>query len=190
MRGHELDWTTGLMSFRARWYHAETGRWLSKDPIDISGGLNLYAFCGNNPVNFVDPFGRAPGDVYPSTDAAATAASGDIYGSSVANDVEMGGWITPTDGGFTYTAPVTGGQHSVNLGPKPDGAAGWYHSHGDESGPRYGDEKFGGGDQALQARLGLRYGYVVTPTGKIIRNLFRGGKHYQKEIGNVKGGCE
>ncbi len=45
------------MSFRARWYHAETGRWLSKDPIGIAGGLNLYVFCGSNPVNFVDPFG-------------------------------------------------------------------------------------------------------------------------------------
>ena len=32
-------------------------RWLSKDPIGISGGLNQYVFCGNNPVNFRDPFG-------------------------------------------------------------------------------------------------------------------------------------
>lgn len=31
--------------------------WLSKDPIGISGGLNQYVFCGNNPVNYVDPFG-------------------------------------------------------------------------------------------------------------------------------------
>ena len=31
--------------------------WLSNDPIDIAGGLNQYAFCRNNPVNFVDPFG-------------------------------------------------------------------------------------------------------------------------------------
>ena len=34
-----------------------TGRWLSKDPIGISGGLNQYVFCGNNPVNFRDPLG-------------------------------------------------------------------------------------------------------------------------------------
>jgi len=38
--------------------------WLSKDPIGISGGLNLYAFCGNNPVNFMDPYGFAFLTVY------------------------------------------------------------------------------------------------------------------------------
>lgn len=32
-------------------------RWLSKDPIGISGGLNQYVFCGNNPINFTDAFG-------------------------------------------------------------------------------------------------------------------------------------
>ena len=30
---------------------------MSNDPIGISGGLNLYEFCGNNPVNYVDPEG-------------------------------------------------------------------------------------------------------------------------------------
>jgi RHS repeat-associated protein len=40
-----------------RWYDPITGRWLSNDPIGISGGLNQYVFCGNNPVNFRDPFG-------------------------------------------------------------------------------------------------------------------------------------
>jgi len=38
-----------------------TGRWLSKDPIGISGGLNLYVAFANNPVNFVDPFGLCEG---------------------------------------------------------------------------------------------------------------------------------
>ena len=34
-----------------------TGRWLSKDPIGINGGLNQYVAFNNNPVNFVDPSG-------------------------------------------------------------------------------------------------------------------------------------
>ena len=45
-----------------RWYDAETGRWLSKDPIRLNGGLNLYAFCLNNPVNGIDPFGYCADD--------------------------------------------------------------------------------------------------------------------------------
>ncbi len=56
-QGREYDYTTRLYNFRARWYDPETGRWLSNDPIGISGGLNLYAFCSNDPVNFVDPMG-------------------------------------------------------------------------------------------------------------------------------------
>jgi RHS repeat-associated protein len=31
--------------------------WLSNDPIGISGGLNQYVFCANNPVNMTDPLG-------------------------------------------------------------------------------------------------------------------------------------
>ncbi len=56
-QGREIDWTTGLIYFRARWYDPSSGRWISKDPIGISGGLNLYEFCGSNPVNFIDPGG-------------------------------------------------------------------------------------------------------------------------------------
>ena len=40
-----------------RWYEPMTGKWHSNDPIGISGGLNQYVFCGNNPVNFSDPRG-------------------------------------------------------------------------------------------------------------------------------------
>ena len=57
-QGREIDWSTGFYNFRARWYEPETGRWLSKDPIGINGGLNQYVFCGNNPVMFVDPEGE------------------------------------------------------------------------------------------------------------------------------------
>ena len=57
-QGREYDYDTALYYFRNRWYEPETGRWLSPDPIGISGGLNLYAFCGNDPVNYIDPEGK------------------------------------------------------------------------------------------------------------------------------------
>lgn len=56
-QGREIDWDTGLYYFRARWYNPDTGRWLSKDPIGLAGGLNLYVFVDNNPVNLTDPMG-------------------------------------------------------------------------------------------------------------------------------------
>ena len=60
-QGREWSVATGLINFRMRWYDAETGRWLSKDPIRLSGGLNLYAGFRGNPLLFVDCFGE---DVY------------------------------------------------------------------------------------------------------------------------------
>jgi hypothetical protein len=43
--------------FRNRFYDLESGRWTQEDPIGFAGGFNLYAYVGNNPVSFVDPFG-------------------------------------------------------------------------------------------------------------------------------------
>ncbi|MEI7850320.1 MAG: RHS repeat-associated core domain-containing protein [Kiritimatiellales bacterium] len=51
------DETTGFVRYPYRFYAPSIGRWLSRDPIDVSGGINLYAFVGNNPVNFADPLG-------------------------------------------------------------------------------------------------------------------------------------
>ena len=56
-QGREYSWATGLYYFRARWYEPVTGRWLSKDPIGISGGLNQYVAFENNPIIYIDPTG-------------------------------------------------------------------------------------------------------------------------------------
>ena len=60
-QGREYSHATGFCNFRARWYDPATGRWLSKDPIGLSGGLNLYEFCGSSPVDFADPTGLERG---------------------------------------------------------------------------------------------------------------------------------
>lgn len=56
--GREQDLETGLAHHRARFYDPEVGRFVSEDPIDLSGGLNLYAYVGGNPVNATDPTGE------------------------------------------------------------------------------------------------------------------------------------
>jgi RHS repeat-associated protein len=56
-KGREHDPPTGLVYMRARWYDPELGRFISEDPIGLSGGINPYAFAGNDPVNFADPSG-------------------------------------------------------------------------------------------------------------------------------------
>jgi len=55
---------SGIVYWGYRWYDPITGRWLSKDPIGISGGLNQYVFCANNPINFIDPLGLYGEDVH------------------------------------------------------------------------------------------------------------------------------
>jgi RHS repeat-associated protein len=52
--------TGGFTYLRNRWYDPATGRFLTQDPIGLAGGVNLYAYAGNNPVSFVDPFGLKP----------------------------------------------------------------------------------------------------------------------------------
>ena len=61
-QGREFSAVTGLTNFRMRWYDPRTGRWLSKDPIRLLGGLNLYAFCGDDPLNKTDWRGLSSND--------------------------------------------------------------------------------------------------------------------------------
>ena len=43
-----FDPETGLYYYGRRFYDPVWGRWLNRDPIEEDGGLNLYAFCGND----------------------------------------------------------------------------------------------------------------------------------------------
>jgi len=57
--GREFDTTTGLLYYRARYYVAALGRFMSRDPIaDLSTDANLYRYCGSDPLGRVDPSGR------------------------------------------------------------------------------------------------------------------------------------
>jgi RHS repeat-associated protein len=54
------DSETGLVYYGLRYYSPRLGRFINQDPIKEQGGLNLYGFAGNSPVNFVDVLGLCP----------------------------------------------------------------------------------------------------------------------------------
>jgi RHS repeat-associated protein len=49
---------SGLVYHGFRYYCPVLCRWISEDPIGENGGINLYQFCGNDPVNGSDPDGE------------------------------------------------------------------------------------------------------------------------------------
>ncbi len=56
--GREYDSFSGFHYYRARWYDANLGRFVSEDPIGFGGGdVNLYGYVWNDPLRFTDPMG-------------------------------------------------------------------------------------------------------------------------------------
>lgn len=90
--GREYDAETGLYYYRARYYDARAGRFISKDPIGFDGGdTNLYAYVGNNPVNFIDPlglfyFGKRPLSGSPWLGAASSNPIDDYFNTELSHE--------------------------------------------------------------------------------------------------------
>jgi RHS repeat-associated protein len=53
--------STGLVRFGARDYDPQTARWAQKDPIRMAGGIDLYVYAGDDPINHSDPRGTGEG---------------------------------------------------------------------------------------------------------------------------------
>lgn len=66
---------SGKYDFLRRWYDPSIQRWLNRDPIGELGGINLYRYVGNNPVNSIDLLGLCPGDFW------------DLFGNGLNNTV-------------------------------------------------------------------------------------------------------
>ncbi len=60
--GRNYDPETGLYYYRSRYMDPEIGRFITEDNLGISGGINLYAYVNNNPINAADPSGNIPLD--------------------------------------------------------------------------------------------------------------------------------
>jgi RHS repeat-associated protein len=60
--GYQYDPVTGLYHVRNRYYNWLTGRWQTTDPAGYVDGVNIYAYCVNNPLRYTDTSGARPID--------------------------------------------------------------------------------------------------------------------------------
>ena len=62
-RGYYYDTETRFYYLNSRYYDPEIGRFINADNQIQTGsdlnGMNMFTYCGNNPVNRVDPTGEA-----------------------------------------------------------------------------------------------------------------------------------
>ena len=59
--GHDLDARTGLLFAPQRYYSPARAIWLTRDPLGMVDGPNLYGYVGGRPTNFVDKHGTQGG---------------------------------------------------------------------------------------------------------------------------------
>jgi RHS repeat-associated protein len=57
LAGAEYDQDSRLYYNRARYYDPQLGRFLSEDPVGLAGGINMYVYAGDDPVDATDPSG-------------------------------------------------------------------------------------------------------------------------------------
>jgi hypothetical protein len=116
----------------------------------------------------VDPWGIAPGDPYPTPDAAAVTAIRDINPTSIREDREYAGMICRyATGKCFYTPPNKGTKDTSRTRTCPDNSTpeGDYHTHGAYD-PDYLGERFSTVDESACDKRNYQC-YLGTPSGKI-----------------------
>jgi hypothetical protein len=98
--------------------------------------MNLFRYCGDDPVDRSDPLGLEYGDPFDTPDAVARDFNKIYNPRSIKANTEVGSRIYKAGIKYSYTEPAWGtGRDSKNRNPMPKNStlAGAIHSHGDYS---------------------------------------------------------
>jgi len=101
----------GLTEMRNRYYSTSLGRFINADPSGFNGGINLYAYAFNNPVDYTDPFGLDSLDVSVVTTGNTSNPDQTGTGTTGTSTIITGTTTTSTGTTITWTGSMT------NLGP-------------------------------------------------------------------------
>ena len=113
--GQYADTTTAYSQNGFRDYYPALGRYLESDPIGLNGGINTFAYVGNNPVNRLDPSGLQPSpdesqfQLQQEQQAATDQAATDLANQTIAQNAQLnamsraGSMIDPADAASMLT---------------------------------------------------------------------------------------
>jgi RHS repeat-associated protein len=125
--GRENDGATGLYYYRARYYSPQLGRFISEDPIGLTGGTNFYAYVRNAPTNFIDPLGELGIGV---SGGGAVEGGVVVAGAGAQGSLGLGGFIDTNNGNVSAGAYASGGAFAGGPGwgasaPSQPGSGNW-----------------------------------------------------------------
>ncbi|NNG01408.1 MAG: RHS repeat-associated core domain-containing protein [Desulfobacteraceae bacterium] len=121
--GKRFDVESGLYHFHFRKYDPVTGVWTTEDPIRVAGGINLYGYVRNDPVNWIDFFGLDPFSGVKDVMRVSPTFKGDVEAiERIANEVvdkipeiiKKGLELAYDIGSLFFPGPKT-----INLQPQP-----------------------------------------------------------------------
>lgn len=113
------DAETGLAYYGHRYYSQGLGRFVNRDPIEESGGLNLYGFVLNNPINKWDDLGFTPSGWVGGMMGASPQTNLGLLNGAYSSAIASG--LSPSD---ASTLVATAGQNSAFQTQVDDAAQG------------------------------------------------------------------
>jgi len=129
--GYFYHANSGLNLTLYRAYDPDAGRWLSRDPMGERGGLNLYGYVGNSPIDEVDSMGLSGGTFY-SSHPHPDEHYGPMFNSPFSFGIQV---TVAAEAGISYGA---GGNYTWGFGlfynPATGFSAGGFQSGGVFSG--------------------------------------------------------